>query len=67
MVHNRAAIAERMRTVARLLDLPTPGFDAVLSWVLDFRRQLKIPHTLAEIGVNTNNSAVIGTEAAALG
>ena len=65
MVHNRDAIAERMRTVARLLDLPKPGFEAVLTWVLDFRRQLKIPHTLAEIGVNTNNSAVIGTEAAA--
>ncbi len=65
MVHNRAAIAEKMCTVARLLDLPKPGFDAVLTWVLDFRRQLKIPHTLAEIGVNTGNSAVIGTEAAA--
>ncbi len=65
MVHNRAAIAERMSTVARLLDLPKPGFEAVLTWVLDFRRQLMIPHTLAEIGVNTNNSAVIGTEAAA--
>ena len=26
---------------------------------------MRIPHTLAEIGVNTNNSAVIGTEAAA--
>jgi alcohol dehydrogenase class IV len=50
---------------ARLLDLPKPGFEAVLTWVLDFRRQLMIPHTLAEIGVNTNNSAVIGTEAAA--
>jgi alcohol dehydrogenase class IV len=64
MVHNRDAIADRMRTVARLLDLPQPGFEAVLAWVLAFRRQLKIPHTLAEIGVNVSNAAVIGAEAA---
>jgi alcohol dehydrogenase class IV len=65
MVHNRAAIADRMRTVARLLDLSQPGFESVLAWVLAFRRELGIPHTLAEIGVHTRNAAVIGAEAAA--
>jgi alcohol dehydrogenase class IV len=64
MVHNRAAITDKMVTVARLLNLPNPGFESVLAWALDFRRQLKIPHTLAEIGVNANNAAVIGAEAA---
>ena len=64
MVHNRDAIAGRMRTVARLLDLPQPGFDSVLAWVLAFRRQLGIPHTLAEIGVDAKNAVVIGAEAA---
>ena len=65
MVYNRDAIADRMRTMARLLDLSQPGFESVLAWVLAFRRQLGIPHTLAEIGVNTRNAAVIGAEAAA--
>lgn len=65
MVHNRAAIADRMATLARLLALPGTGFEAVLAWVLDFRRQLGIPHTLAEIGVDAANAEVIGAEAAA--
>jgi alcohol dehydrogenase class IV len=65
MVHNREAIAARMRILARLLDLPRPGFDAVLEWVLQFRAALDIPHSLAQIGVNIDNAAVIGLEAAA--
>jgi alcohol dehydrogenase class IV len=64
MVHNRAAIAERMLIVARLLDLPKPGFEGVLEWVLAFRKRLGIPHTLAEIGVTLRNPDVIGREAA---
>jgi alcohol dehydrogenase class IV len=64
MVHNRAAIAERLQIVARLLDLGKPGFDGMLDWVLAFRRRLGIPHTLAEIGVDLRNPEVIGREAA---
>jgi alcohol dehydrogenase class IV len=64
MVHNRAAIAERLQIVGRLLDLGKPGFDGVLDWVLAFRERLGIPHTLAEIGVDLRNPEVIGREAA---
>jgi len=64
VAHNRDAIADRMRTLARLLGLPNPGVDSVLAWILDFRRELAIPHTLAEIGVDTRNAALIGSEAA---
>jgi alcohol dehydrogenase class IV len=64
MVHNREAISERMRVVSRLLDLPRPGFDGVLEWVLEFRERLGIPHTLAEVGVTLANPEVIGREAA---
>jgi alcohol dehydrogenase class IV len=39
------------------------GFDGFLQWLLDWRRELQIPHSLAEIGVHVNNSAVIGHEA----
>jgi alcohol dehydrogenase class IV len=31
--------------------LPNPGFDSVLDWVLILRREIGIPHTLAEVGV----------------
>ncbi len=64
MVHNREAIAERMQVVSRLLDLPKPGFEGVLDWVLKFRERLGIPHTLAEVGVTLANPEVIGREAA---
>jgi alcohol dehydrogenase class IV len=63
MVHNKAAIAERMNLLARVLDLPGGGFDAVLKWTLEFRAALKIPHTLKEIGVDDARAAEIGTMA----
>jgi alcohol dehydrogenase class IV len=43
IVHNRDAIAERMKVVARVLDLPKPGVDGLLAWVLEFRKELGIP------------------------
>jgi hypothetical protein len=64
MVHNREAIAGRMQVVARLLDLPKPGFEGVLDWVLAFRARLGIPHSLGEVGVTLANPEVIGREAA---
>jgi alcohol dehydrogenase class IV len=49
---NRPAIDERMTRLARFLGLPNPGFKAVLKWVLDLRKEINIPHTLKEIGVD---------------
>lgn len=48
---NRAAIGEKMERLARYLDLPGQGVDAVLDWVLDLRAEIGIPHTLVEIGL----------------
>jgi len=48
---NRSAIADRLQDLARYLDLPDPGFMAVLDWVLALRQALDIPHTLADLGV----------------
>jgi alcohol dehydrogenase class IV len=63
MVHNRAAIEARMGLLARVLDLASPGFDAVLNWTLEFRAALKIPHTLKDIGVDDARAAEIGAMA----
>jgi len=63
MIHNRAAIETKTDIVSRALDLPTRGFDGFLAWVLEFRRELDIPHSLADIGVTTHNAATIGKEA----
>jgi alcohol dehydrogenase class IV len=52
LAFNRAAIDDKMGRVARLLDLPQPGFDGVMSWVLDLRRRLGIPHALKGLGID---------------
>ena len=60
MVHNRAAIDDRMRHLGRVLDLAAPGFDGVLDAELDMRAALGIPHGLDAIGVDDERAAEIG-------
>ncbi len=51
LVFNRPAIEEKLTRMARYLDLPNPGFQAVLDWVIALRKEIGIPHTLADLGV----------------
>ncbi|MFI4988472.1 MAG: iron-containing alcohol dehydrogenase [Alphaproteobacteria bacterium] len=51
LLRNRAAIAEKMARTARYLGLREGSFEAMLEWVLELRRTLAIPHTLAALGV----------------
>jgi len=46
MVFNRDVIEHRMVRLARFLELPTPGFDGVMEWMLRLRSDLGMPHTL---------------------
>jgi alcohol dehydrogenase class IV len=64
MTFNRQAIEAKCEVIARLLNLPAPGFEGLLAWVLALRRELGIAHTLAEIGVRLDKPALIGEEAA---
>src|SRR5277367_2108740 len=61
---NRRAIADKTDVIARVLNLPAAGFDGFLAWVMQMRRELAIPHSLAEIGVSVDNASIIGREAA---
>jgi alcohol dehydrogenase class IV len=63
IVHNRPAIEARLAVVARTLDLSGEPYRAVMDWVLAFRLRLRIPHSLAEIGVPLTNPDTIGHEA----
>lgn len=49
---NRAAIDERITRLAAYLGLANPGFDSFLELVLALRRDLGVPHTLGELGVD---------------
>ncbi|WP_252178731.1 iron-containing alcohol dehydrogenase [Endozoicomonas sp. 4G] len=57
---NRAVIGHKLSALSRFLDLPAPGFDAFFSWVIELRQQLKIPHTLAEIGIDDSQLDKVG-------
>jgi len=64
MTFNRSAISDKTDVIARVLNLPDRGFDGFLAWVMQLRRELDIPHSLAEIGVHVGNADIIGREAA---
>ncbi|MBV8740409.1 MAG: iron-containing alcohol dehydrogenase [Sinobacteraceae bacterium] len=65
LVWNRAAIEGRMQRLAAWLGLAQPGFDGVLSWILDLRRRIGIPHTLAELGVQEQHAKEFAPQALA--
>jgi alcohol dehydrogenase class IV len=60
---NRAAIADKIPHIARALDLPGRDFEAVLAWIIAFRRKLGVPHTLAELGVKEADAGRIAADA----
>jgi alcohol dehydrogenase class IV len=64
MVHNRPEIEDRIHPIARTLGLKAESFDAVLDWVLTFREQLGIPHTLSDLDVDLALADEIGALAA---
>jgi alcohol dehydrogenase class IV len=64
LTFNRAAIADKTAMIARVLNLPAGGYDGFLAWVLEMRRELGIPHSLAAIGVSADKAEIIGREAA---
>ena len=51
LAFNRQAIEDRLARLARYLDLPGDGADGVMEWVLALRRDIGIPHSLADLGV----------------
>jgi alcohol dehydrogenase class IV len=63
LVCNKAAIADKIPHIARALDLPGRDFDAVLEWILAFRKKLGVPHTLAELGVKEADAGIIAADA----
>ena len=48
---NRPDIEQKMARLARWLDIGD-GFDDVMSWILDLRKQFDIAHTAEELGVD---------------
>lgn len=54
LLRNAPAIHERLAALARYLDLPGQTAESVVDWVLALRKRLGIPHTLKEIGFDSD-------------
>jgi len=65
MICNKATIETKMEHVARVLNLPGQGFSAVLAWILEFRKALGVPSSLAELGVREADAGAIAADAVA--
>lgn len=61
---NQPKINEKMGRLGRYLALPQPNFDGVMKWILTLRKELNIPHTLADIGIDSQQAQRIGEMAA---
>lgn len=64
---NRHAIEETITDLARYMNLPKPGFDAFMDWLLALRASIGIAHTLAQIGIPADRAQEIGDMAVADG
>lgn len=54
LTFNRKAIEEKMTRLAAWLGLPNPSFETMMDWVLQLRDEIKIPHTLKDLGVGND-------------
>jgi alcohol dehydrogenase class IV len=57
---NETAITDTLTHLSHYLQLPHPGFGAVLDWVLDLREAIGIPHTLAQIHIPDDAAEIVG-------
>jgi hypothetical protein len=65
LAFNRGAIEDKLERIGRTLELPGRGFPAVFDWLLALRRDLYIPHSLAELGVAEDRLAELAVKAEA--
>jgi len=56
---NRGAIGEKMRRLAGYLDLEQRDTDGVIGWVRALRRDIGMPDTLAEAGIDAGKADII--------
>ena len=52
-----------MQRLGAYLGLPHPSFDAVMKWILDLRKQIGIPATLADLGMQPTHVSTFAQQA----
>jgi alcohol dehydrogenase class IV len=62
---NENVIQEKCEAIGRYLNLKKGGFSGFLDWVLQFREDLNIPHTLKDLKIDTSRAEEIAKMAKA--
>jgi alcohol dehydrogenase class IV len=60
---NRQALEDRMARLAAWLGLAERSYAGVLKWVLELRRTIGIPHTLADLGLREEHARAFAPQA----
>ena len=60
---NRPAIEGELTDLARALDVPGHSPEGLIQWILDLRKEVGIPHTLADMDIPADDAAKIGAMA----
>jgi alcohol dehydrogenase class IV len=60
---NRPALEDKMKRLAAFLGLREHSFAGVLGWILELRKTIDIPHTLADLGVGDAHAAQFAPQA----
>jgi alcohol dehydrogenase class IV len=60
---NRRALEQKMVRLGAFLGLREHSFDGVLEWVIELRRTIGVPHTLAELGVTDQHALAFSQQA----
>lgn len=60
LMENKSAIEEKINHVARYLEMGDGTFNGFMDWVLAFRQQLAIPHTLEDIDIDDAQAQRVG-------
>ena len=63
LAYNRSAIESRLTRLAAYLELPDPGFDSFLRFIVDLRQHVGVPNTLIDLGIDPARSAEIAAKA----
>jgi alcohol dehydrogenase class IV len=57
-------VSDKLAAIARYVGLEKPTLDGLLAWVLELRRAIGIPHTLAELGIGRDRLDLLAEMAA---
>ena len=63
LAFNRPVIEAKMGRLAAWLELPDASYEGFFNWVMALRRDMRIPHTLAELGVENPDIDAISASA----